>query len=126
MTTPADPSLQTPVRAPITRSNKRRSRRQSPKGSTRVRAYRNALGLGPNISAGVLDVSETGVRLLLKETLPIGQEFEVILESVAGSGFVKVIAKVIWVVKTADGQFCTGSEFTKSLSYANLQKLARV
>mgnify|MGYP001016168403 CR=1 FL=1 len=42
----------------VTRSNTRRARRQQPKGSTRVRAYRNPLGLGANIAIALLDLSE--------------------------------------------------------------------
>src|SRR5689334_14499338 len=109
-----------------TRTNQRRSRRKPPKGSTRVRAYRNALGLGPNIGVGVLDVSETGVRLVLKEALPVHQEFEIHLETVAGSKSVKVLAKVVWTVEMADGNHCVGAQLAKQLNYADFQGFARV
>ena len=106
------------------RRNKRASRRHCPKGSTKAQATRNALGLGRNIAVRVLDISETGVRLLVKEELPVKREFEVTLES-AASRPVKVVAEVIWSVATADGHFCVGARFQKPLSYAALQGLAR-
>lgn len=107
------------------RPNQRRSRRQSPKGSTRVRAFRNALGVGPNIGTSVLDVSETGVRLTLKENLAPGTEFEVNLETVGGSRSVKAIAVIVWSVPAADGRFVVGASFQKAISYSDLQSLAR-
>jgi len=47
--------------------NKRRSRRHVPKRGNKLFAYRNALGLGPSIAVAMLDVSEVGIRLVLKE-----------------------------------------------------------
>src|SRR4051812_35010795 len=97
------------------RPNKRRSRRQQPRSSTKVRAYRNSMGLGPNIGLALLDVSETGVRLLLKEQLKKGQEFEIQLESASRS--IKLIGEVIWTIQTAEGQFCTGAHLQKCIPY---------
>ncbi len=108
---------------PSTRE-KRASRRHSPKGTTRAKVTRSALGLGPNIALDVLDLSETGVRLLLKEDLKRGQEFEVVLESAACRP-VKTVAEVIWSLATADGKFCVGARFVKLLSYRDLQALSR-
>ncbi len=109
---------------PATRANLRRSRRQSPKGSTKSRAYGNALGLGPNIAVSLLDVSETGIRLVLKEPLKDKAEFMVELESV-GTRSVKVLARVIWMLPLADGNTCVGAEFAKNLLYSDLLALAR-
>jgi len=81
--------------------------------------------MGANIAAGVLDVSEAGARLLLKEELPVGHEFEVILDS-PGSRSVKILARVIWSVPAADGTFVVGTAFQARLSYADLHALARV
>jgi hypothetical protein len=89
-----------------------------------VSAYGNALGLGKNIAAGLLDVSDSGVRLLLTEALPIGKEFEVRLES-AGGRLVKALARVVWSVETADGKFCVGAELAKGMTGVELEALAR-
>lgn len=107
----------------VTLRNRRRARRQGPAGTTRVRAYANALGLGPNVALAVLDLSETGARLLLKQEVPAGREIEVRLEG--NSRSVKALARVVWSVPAADGSFCAGAEFAKPLAYAELSALAR-
>jgi hypothetical protein len=118
----AEPSTATPF-AP-SRPNQRRSRRQSAKSSTKVRAYKNTLGLGKNIAVTVLDVSEAGVRLVLKEDLPIGHDFEVNLESVCYRP-VKITAQVVWCMALADGNFVVGARFHKSITWTDLAALAR-
>jgi hypothetical protein len=108
---------------PVTRPNLRRSRRQPPKQSTKLRAYRNAFGLGPNIAVSILDVSETGVRLVTKEPLAKRAEFELILEA-PGMRPIKLIAQVIWSLALADGNLCVGAEFAKRITYAELTALS--
>jgi hypothetical protein len=115
----------TPAVAPVTRPNKRATRRQSPKGNVKVRAYKSTLGLGPNIAVSILDVSEMGIRLLLKESLPIGHAFEVSLESVSCKP-IKTIAEIVWSVPAADGTFCVGARFQKSIPYRDLALVARL
>jgi hypothetical protein len=108
----------------VSRRNLRRCRRQAPKGSTRVKAYRNGLGLGRPISDGVLDISEVGARLLLTVELPVGAEFLIEFES-AASRLVKMLANVMWIVAAADGRFVVGVRFQKALPYVDLHALAR-
>src|SRR4051812_12478558 len=97
-------------------TNKRRSRRAPPKGTTKVRAYKGPMGLGPNLAVAILDVSETGLRLVLRSDLPKGQEIEVNLDNVSTKP-IKVIADVIWSLPMADGNFCVGVSFQKPLRY---------
>ena len=121
----SDPTTTTePAPAPAARRNQRRCRRQTPKSSTRVKAYRNGLGLGANISAGVLDVSEVGARLLLTMSLPVGAEFLIEFQS-AASRLVKMLANVMWSVEAADGRFVVGVRFQKPIPYVDLHALAR-
>ena len=68
--------------------------------------------LSDRVASGVLDVSETGARLLLDKRLADGAEFEVNFEG-PGSKPVKVLANVVWTVETADGRFVTGVHFQK-------------
>lgn len=114
-----------PIQKTAPRRNSRRALRQSPKGSTKVVAYRNALGLGQNIAVRVLDLSESGVRLILSENLLPGTEFEITLGSVARKP-VRLLANVVWSVPTTDAQFAVGAQFAKPLNYATLQDLSRV
>jgi len=116
--TPSQEGAKTPQQ-----QNQRRSRRMPAKGSTRVKAYRNALGLGNNLAVGLLDVAESGARLLLTERLADDHEFEVVLEG-PGAKPVKVLAVVVWTVES-DGHFVTGVRFQKPLEYAALTALSR-
>jgi hypothetical protein len=106
------------------KTNLRRSRRQAPKTSTRVRCYKGPLGLGKNLAVTILDVSETGIRLVLESDLPKGQEVEVALVSSATRTF-KALAEVIWSVPTTGGHFCVGVSFQKPIPYGDLLALAR-
>src|SRR4051812_48261400 len=112
-----------PIPTPA-RPNKRRGRRQPAKTSTKVRAYRNAQGLGPNIALRVLDLSETGVRILVKEEMQVGQEFQLSFEG-PGARPVKVIGNVCWCMQDGPGTFSVGAGFQKSIPYADLMTLSR-
>jgi hypothetical protein len=120
----APPEAVAPAAATTSRPNKRRCRRQTPKSNLKVRAFKSTLGLGANIALAILDISENGVRLLLKENLPVGHSFEVTLEPVSCKT-VKTIAEVVWSIPAADGTFCVGTRFQKNLPYSDLALLAR-
>jgi hypothetical protein len=92
--------------------------------TTKVIATRNTMGLGPNIAVSVLDLSETGIRMILKENLPLGREFEITVESQSSRPF-KVVAAIIWSVPTAEGTFCVGARFSKNLPMSALATLVR-
>jgi hypothetical protein len=50
-------------------SNRRASRRLRPRGKVKVTCRKGTLDLGPNVAVGLLDVSETGCRVMLREAL---------------------------------------------------------
>jgi hypothetical protein len=106
------------------RQNLRRVRRLPSKGSTKVKAYRNALGLGPNIAVRPLDISEHGVRLVLKEELPTNHEFEIVLEGSTLQPF-KCLANVVWCIKAEDGTHLVGASLQKHVPYVLLSAMAR-
>src|SRR5689334_15898842 len=106
-------------------SNRRRCRRLKPKSSTKASCFRGVMGLGKNLAVTLLDLSEEGVRLLLKEPLPVGQEVEVHLDSLQHRRPLKVSGQVVWSVPAADGSCCVGVQFSKSVRYADVTSLAR-
>jgi hypothetical protein len=110
---------------PVT-GNRRRTRRRSPRGSTRVICFKNALGLGANLALALLDLSETGIRLQLKDPLPENQEVEINLDSLNHRRPLKVLGRVIWCLAAADGSHCAGIQFQRPLAYIDLQALVRV
>ena len=113
MTDTASPA---PVPHNPPKPNKRRSRRGASKTSTRLRVYRTTMGLGTNIASSLLDLSETGLRVVLKETVTIGQEVEVNLESAATGRTLKLPATVVWIVPATNGTFVVGLRLLKTLS----------
>ncbi len=110
---------------PLPKKDSRRTRRKQPKGSTRARVFPNAMGLGGNIAVQVLDISETGTRLLVKAALAPRQQFTIELEC-PGAGSLRLVATAIWCLEAADGNFVVGAEFQKLLCYLDLLRLAKV
>ena len=97
----------------------RRARRRPLKGTTRVHCYDNALGLGRNIAHSLLDVSENGARLLLRQVVAVGEDVEVNLDAPSGAS-ARRVARVVWVVPAEDGLSCVGCEFWTPLPHAVL------
>jgi hypothetical protein len=85
-------------------------------------------GLGPNVALTLLDVSETGIRLVIKTAVQAGQEVEVTLDAdaVGSRQPTKIPGEVIWCVPMADGNHCLGIRFTKPLKWAVLLALTRI
>ncbi|MCI0461930.1 MAG: PilZ domain-containing protein [Gemmataceae bacterium] len=105
--------------------NRRRSRRHSVNRIARVECRKGALGLGRDLVIQALDISQTGLRLVLKEALKVREQAEILL---AGGGLpraLKRLATVAWVLPVGGGGYCAGLNFEKPLPYADLQRLAR-
>ncbi len=102
----------------------RRSPRLSPKGATRLEAFREPGGKGPDIAVRVLDISANGARIVLRERLPIGHALGFALYGphlmpVAGT------AVVVWAIDAGDGTFTTGINFQNPAGPDNVAALAR-
>jgi len=108
------------------RKNRRANPRRFPKSSTRATCRRGYLGLRPNIAFSLLDVSETGARLLVKESLAKGEEVELGLLAPGCVREFSLPGEVVWCVATAAGAHCIGVQFQKRLSYAALLDLGRL
>lgn len=103
--------------------NRRLDRRRPPRGRIRVICQRGSMELGRNLGLSVLDLSETGARLLLSESCPAGQEVSITLESMACVRPVKRVGKVAWCLATQDGTFAAGVQFEKRLEYRQYLEL---
>ena len=105
-------------------TNRRSSQRRPPRSSVRVECRKGSFGLGRNIASAALDVSDTGARLVVKETLEIMAEVEIVIAGYGMQKPLKRAAYVRWQVKMEDGQFCIGAEFQKRIPYRDWQGLA--
>ena len=103
--------------------NRRITLRRRPKRNVKSTCRKGTLDLGPNLAITVLDVSQTGIRLLTKEKLDSNQEVAVTLEGVHHHRPLRHAARVIWCMETADQKFCVGLCFEKRLPYGELIRM---
>ena len=105
-------------------ANRRGAHRRKPRGSVKIECRKGALGLGANLAGPVLDVSETGLRIILTAPLDLQTEVEVIISGYGMKEAVKRLGTVRWQLKLEAGPFCTGIEFQKRLVYRDWQNVA--
>jgi hypothetical protein len=105
--------------------DRRGSRRRAPKRGVRATCRRGALDLGPNLAVAVLNVSETGIALLLTEALDSGQQISLTLDATTGGRPVKRLGTVVWSAPAAEGTSRAGVRFEKPLRGIELDHLSR-
>jgi len=104
--------------------NRRRVPRRVPKRSTKVMVHKGVMGLGPNVGLSILDLSESGIRLMVKDLLDKGKEVEISLDSVHHRKPIKVQGTVIWCIPAADGRYIAAIQFHRGLAYGDILLLA--
>jgi hypothetical protein len=113
-----------PAKRSLSVADRRASRRRPARCSVCIECRKGMLGLGRNLAKRFLDLSETGVRLLLSADLPPGEEAEILFEPRGAGKPIKRIARVVWSVKADADGYCVGLHFDKPLSYVFVQDLA--
>jgi hypothetical protein len=109
---------------PLTPKNRRANPRKTPKRLLKVGCYKGTMDMGKNLTVSVLDVSESGMRLILAAPLAAGQDVAIKMEGLGHQRPFKVEGKIVWSVETAQQQFCVGVRFRRYLPYAELVRLA--
>jgi hypothetical protein len=110
--------------APVKRINRRKSERRRPRGNVHLECRKGSYGLGPNIAAGALDLSDTGVRLIVTQELDALSEAEIIISGYGMKKSIKRLGCVRWQLKLEDGRYCIGVEFFRRIDYREWQNLA--
>jgi c-di-GMP-binding flagellar brake protein YcgR len=105
-------------------TNRRKSPRRKPRVSVKVECRKGSFGLGANLASTTLDLSDTGVRLVVTQAVEVMAEMEIIIAGYGMNKPLKRLANVRWVVKLEDGRYCIGAEFQKRLVYRDWQNLA--
>jgi hypothetical protein len=105
-------------------SDRRNSSRRQPKTTAKITCRAGTLGLGPNVAVSFLDISQSGIRLIVKTALTPGGEVEIGLQPLGANRPTAVAARVMWSLPLADGNHCTGARFEKQLPYSFLQEIA--
>ena len=91
--------------------DRRRHERREAKPAVRVTCHKRPGGAEPDVAVGVIDVSETGIRLMVSETLPPGQAVEVTFLPPDATAL-QTTGNVAWCLDgIADGIFWIGIHF---------------
>jgi hypothetical protein len=104
--------------------NRRRSQRRKPRTSVKVQCRKGAHGLGADLAFTILDISDSGLRLIAKQETDQNAEVEIIISGYGMKEPIKRIGVVRWQLKLENGHFCTGVEFQKRIDYRDWQNLA--
>jgi hypothetical protein len=102
----------------------RTATRHPPRSGVKVSCRRRAPGLGPNLALSLLDVSETGVRLLVREALARGEEVLVHLQPAGHAREFKFSGHVIWCAE-APGGHRVGVLLAGNMEWDVFQAIAR-
>jgi hypothetical protein len=105
-------------------ANRRRSQRRKPRTSVKVECRKGAHGLGANLAKTLLDVSDSGVRLIVSKELDLQGEVEIVIGGYGMKAPIKRLGTVRWQLKLENGLFCVGVEFNKHIDYREWQNLA--
>ena len=119
---PASAERTPPAAAAPSNSERRRSARAPAKGSARVNCWRGRIGSGADLALSLMDISRTGVRLMVNTRL---QPLEPVTVSLVARGDAPVqrVGRVRWCVKT-DWSYCVGIELDHPLDDSDLQRLS--
>jgi hypothetical protein len=82
---------------------RRNSRRRKPRASVRAYLRLGGLDIGPDLALSLLDLSEGGAGLLVKQAIEVGKEVSVGLEGQAHPRPLVRVANVVWCRPAADG-----------------------
>jgi hypothetical protein len=103
--------------------NRRLSVRKRPRGQAKVACYRGAMDVGNNLALALVEVSEEGARLAVRDELPPRQEVTLVLQGQGHLRPVRVTAAVVWCRAEGDGRFLAGVRFDRRLAYSDLLNL---
>ena len=107
-------------------TNRRRTHRQPPKKSVKLRCQKGTWGLGPNVARTLLDVSTDGARLVIDVPLEDNRDVMLSMEGPWHRKPVAVAARVRWCMPLADGAYCVGVLFEKTIPYVEVQDIVSI
>jgi len=92
---------------------------------SRASCHTGTLGIGRNLAVAVTDISDTGVGLILSESLMRGEVVEVGLRAPGWTDEVRRMGVVVWAA-ASEGETCrVGVHFSERLGPEALRDLCR-
>ena len=104
-------------------SNRRRDIRRATRSWAKATCRKGTLDLGGDIAMRVLDLGETGVRLVVGQQIETGQEVAVTLDAPNNIKPMRIVGDVVWSLETAERQFCVGVQFRKRIAFKDVMRL---
>src|SRR5947207_15878033 len=92
--------------------------RPQPQDGAGVTCHKGVLGLGPDLAVGLLNLSDTGVALLVSQTLRERDLVEVGLRAPGWTRPVHRLGLVVWSQPTEAGPWRVGVLFARGLGVA--------
>lgn len=105
---------------PNPQKNRRGNPRRNARAKVKVGCYKGSMDMGPNLGVSLLDVSESGVRLIVKTALPGKQEVLITLEGRGHNRPIKLPGVVVWCQALEGGNCALGVRLDKFLDYRDL------
>ncbi len=107
-------------------SNRRSSARRLVTTHAQIECRPGSYGFGPNILKNVVNLSETGICVVVKPELKKGSEVEVLFAGADQGKALKRVARVVWIrPQNEEEGWCLGLHFQAPLPYAALLRLVR-
>ncbi len=107
----------------LSQKNRRAFIRRRPRGKVKIACYKGDLDLGANLAAGLADISESGVMLMLKAGLQKNQTVTLAIEGREHTRPVKAHGIIVWCVPMAGGTFRAGVRLDSYLLYKDILKI---
>lgn len=109
---------------PSRKPNRRSSVRRPLRSDIRIECRKGAMGLGPNLTQSAVDLSQTGICLVVSASMSRGEEAEVVITG-NGRAAIKRGAEVAWSLPQEAGYYFVGLRFRPELSYYEVQQVTR-
>jgi PilZ domain len=103
--------------------NYRANPRYPARGCVRATCRQGTLGAGDNLALFLVNLSVTGARLVVRESIAPGREVEVTLWTPGWSSVRRLAGRVVWTSPGMGGVRTIGIHFDEHLSDADLQVL---
>jgi hypothetical protein len=85
---------------------------------------RGELFLGPNVAESLVDASESGLGLVVRDALAAGERVGLSVEAIGHPVPIQRLGRVAWCSAAGDGLFRAGVELDTPLEYAELMSIS--
>ena len=105
------------MRSTVDPKEHRRMVRRLVKKTTLGTCQKGNSGLGPVLETRLHDISEDGIRVILKVPMAPGDEIEISITPIGTGRPLTVEAAIVWCSKEQGSGFCVAGKFLSPLSY---------